>query len=267
MQTRPEHDLDAAGLEWQAPPWPLAMEVSNLLAPGSWTLVGGLMVRLRAHLHQLPPTRVTDDVDGTLHLEAGRTTFGEAARALNSAGFSLLPETEFAYRFFRSAHGYDEVVDVMCSDRISEWKKPRFGGRNLFGIPGATRALRETEIVNLRLADGYTAQFSIPSLRGALVLKGAAYLVDSRDTERHLSDGIMLLACVEDSLAIRPGLSRASRKRIRALLRGIDANREVWFEHDPVVRDLALDTLATLRQQFDPDGTDNSAGPARRPRP
>lgn len=256
------HKLDATGVEWGTPPWPLAIEVAQLLPASSWTLVGGLMVRLRAIISDLPPSRNTTDVDATLHLDTGTTSFGDTAAKLRGAGFILDPSTAFAYRFARSGEVVEDVVDVMCSDVYSRTRSPRFDQRPLFGVAGARRALDQTETVELGCPNGVTTVFSVPSVTGALVLKGAAYLADQRDKGRHLSDGFMLVACVEDPLTVRSSLSARSRKRVRSLLRGIDQNSLLRYEHDPLVRDLAADNLAVLNAQFDIYGDDNSAGPA-----
>lgn len=55
-----------------ASPWPQALELAEHLTPGSWTLVGGLMVQLHALHAGLEPPRTTVDVDVLLHIETRR---------------------------------------------------------------------------------------------------------------------------------------------------------------------------------------------------
>lgn len=246
VTARPLVTFEAASSAWQEPPWPSAFELARLLPPSSWTLVGGLMVKLHAALADLPSSRSTVDVDSTLHLETHAVSFAEAAALLASAGFVLDTTTTYAYRFDR-AH---ERVDIMCSDRHSIWRRPHYGGRPLFGVSGGTRALQQTIDVDMRTRAGDTVRLVIPSVRGALVLKGAAYREDSRDHMRHAEDGLMLLACLEDPSDVLPGLSQRSRGRIRSLLRALDQQAAPWANHDPVVQALAREALGGLRQRL-----------------
>ncbi|WP_448810428.1 hypothetical protein [Agromyces bauzanensis] len=102
--------------------------------------------------------------------------------------------------------------------------------------------------VDVRTAEG-TLRLVIPSVRGALVLKGAAYREDSRDRIRHAEDGVMLLACLEDPRDVLPGLSQRSRGRIRSLLRALEQNAP-WATHEPVVQALARESFGELRQRL-----------------
>jgi hypothetical protein len=133
----------------------------------------------------------------------------------------------------------------MCSDRQAIWRRPRFDGRPLFGIPGGTRALRQTIDVDV-LTGVDTLRLVIPSLRGALVLKGAAYLEDSRDPERHASDAVLLLACIDDATEAWVDLSQQSRRRVRALVTVLSEQRAPWANHNPVVQALGRESLAEL---------------------
>ncbi len=97
----------------------------------------------------------------------------------------------------------------------------------------------------------------VPTLRASLVAKGAAYLADSRERNRHLSDFITLLACVEDAAEMREGLSARSRKRVRVALRalGEPSSREVWARAESVTRTLAEEIMHDMNLAFDTTGT------------
>ena len=58
---------------------------------------------------------------------------------------------------------------------------------------------------------------SIPDGLGALVLKGAAYMEDLRDRERHLYDAAVLACAVTDPIGDRARMIGNDRKRIAAL--------------------------------------------------
>lgn len=243
--TFPTVSVDATGPEWDEAPWPSAFGLAELLPRGSWTMVGGLMVRMHAALADLPASRTTVDVDTALHLETNSVTFAQAAAALEAAGYVLDRSTRYAYRFDRG----QERVDVMCSDRHAIWRGPRFEGRPLFGVPGGTRALQQTINMDLR-SSSRVVRIIVPSLRGALVLKGAALLEDSRDRERHAEDGVLLLACAAEPADLVSGLSQRSRRRLRALVRHLTDRATPWTSHDPVVQALARESVRELASRL-----------------
>lgn len=238
---RPLVSIDARSSKWEEPPWPSAFELARLLPRSSWTLVGGLMVKLHAELAELPAPRTTVDVDSALHLETKAITFPQAAALLQAAGFVLDRSSKYAYRFERGG----EQVDLMCSDRQSIFRRPRYGGRPLFGIPGGTRALQQTIDIDVMTAAG-AVRLVVPNVRGALVLKGAAYLADSRGRDRHAEDAVVLLACMDDASAALLGLSQQSRGRLRVLVKVLTEKPSLWANHDAVVQSLARETLDEL---------------------
>ncbi|MGV0737549.1 hypothetical protein ABQF35_11015 [Mycobacterium syngnathidarum] len=82
-------------------------------------------------------------------------------------------------------------------------------------MPGGTSALRKT--VNCHAVVGpETIVLSIPDALGALVLKGAAYLEDARDRQRHLDD-VVLTCTVSNQMRDRERMIGSDSKRIRAL--------------------------------------------------
>jgi hypothetical protein len=199
------------------------------------------MVKLHAELAELPAPRTTIDVDSALHLETHAITFAQAAALLTGAGYALDESTKHAYRFERGA----DQVDIMCSDRQFTWRRPRFGGRPLFGISGGTRALQQTINVDVQ-TNVDTVRLVIPTLRGAFVLKGAAYLEDSRDRGRHAEDAVVLLACMDNVGDAWRDLSQQSRGRVRALVKALTEQIAPWANHDAVVQTLARESLAEL---------------------
>lgn len=197
------------------------------------------MVQVHARIAELPASRATIDVDSLLHLETEATNFKQVEYTLREAGFSLNTDTKFAYKFTR----LDDHVDVMCSDRYAAQHRPVFGRRPLFGVPGGTRALKET--LNVEFFP-QSVTISLPTVRGAFILKAAAYLADHRDTERHLEDCVLLLACLKDPESILEGLSPRSRKRIRAGLRALRQNPRPWINHDEQVQQLARESMEII---------------------
>jgi hypothetical protein len=91
-----------------------------------------------------------------------------------------------------------------------------------------------------------TIRLVIPTLRGAFVLKGAAYLEDSRDRGRHAADAAVLLACMDTANDVWQDLSQQSRRWVRALVKALNEQSTPWTNHDAVVRDLARESLVEL---------------------
>jgi hypothetical protein len=199
------------------------------------------MVQLHAAIATLPAPRITRDVDCALHLETRAVSFPQAAQLLQDAGFRLNTDTRYAYRFDRD----HERIDLMCSDRYGVRRKPRYDGRPLFGIPGGTRALRETINVDAATVSG-GVRLVIPSIKGALVLKGAALQEDSRDRDRHAEDCVLLLACSIEPDELTRNLSPRSRARLRTAVRTLDENRSPWLAHDAMVQALAQEALESV---------------------
>lgn len=60
-----------------------------------------------------------------------------------------------------------------------------------------------------------------PNLLGALVLKAAAYLADSRDRDRHAFDAAFLAGLIDDPRELRGTFKGSDRKLLLALSRVI----------------------------------------------
>lgn len=238
--TRPLVHLDAPLRDWGRP-WPQAFEVARALPPDSWTLVGGLMVQLHARLAGLTPSRPTTDVDAALHLESGVIRYADAAASLRTIGYELDDSPALAYRFQRGDH----TVDLMVADHLGPVRQPRYAGREVFAITGGKQALKRTIDVEVATIDGLV-RLSLPSVHGALVLKGAAYLSDSRDRDRHASDAVVLLACLDQPDVVLENLAGSDRKRLLAIVRALE-RPEAWAGANRDVAALARQSLNDLR--------------------
>lgn len=185
------------------------------------------MVQLHAGL---PLTRATRDVDMVLHIETGAVPFGGVRHELERLGYVLREPMGrgTVHRFARGA-GDAETVDVMVADRLSPNLHPKVLQRNVFAVPGGTSAMRKT--VNCEVAtDEEVVVLSFPDVLGALVLKGAAYLEDSRDRGRHLDDAAVLACAVTDPVGDRARMIGSDRKRIAALWKAIgDLDHRSWI--------------------------------------
>jgi hypothetical protein len=214
-------------------PWPQCIELARKLPAQHWTLVGGLMVQLHSARAGLAVTRPTADVDIVLHLETPATTVPQVTGILQSMGYTLqtsIDSSAPAHRFVRG----EEQVDVMVADQIAPRVPQRLGGHDMFALPAGTQALKRTVYCRLSADDDGDVLISIPNVLGALVLKGAAYREDSRDTRRHLDDAAVLAACVQAPLSTREEMKGSDRSRIIGLHEKLD---DPWHQSWTLLED------------------------------
>lgn len=197
------------------------------------------MVQLHAWHAGVTPPRATTDVDAALHLETGTHTYTDAASRLTDIGFVFDDRPDHAYRFRRG----DDVVDLMEADHLGPAKHARHAGKDVLSLPAGKQALSRTVDVDGE-HDGAPVRLSLPNLLGAIVLKAEAHLSDGRSPDRHLEDGIVLLACVDDVEAITSNVRGSDRTRLRHLAHELDHRTMVWTSVDS-------DTAALARANLD----------------
>lgn len=188
------------------------------------------MVQLHAARAGLALTRPTVDVDMILHIQTGAVTFSSVRDDLEGLGYTLLePMGDGPVHRYARRRTSTETIDVMVPDRLPEGKRPKALRRLVFAVPGGTSALKKTVICEVDDGDGMVT-LSVPDVLGALVLKGAAYMADSRDRVRHLDDAAVLACAVTDPVADRERRIGSDRKRLKALWNQLqDANHRSWI--------------------------------------
>lgn len=221
-------------------PWPQVFEIAHALPSDRWALVGGLMVQAHALAAGIETTRVTLDVDVAVRIEAGAFSYAEAAAALTRLGYTLDDSQRLTYRFRRGS----DVVDLMVPDH--ERPAPRHARRDIMAVPGGRQALDRLLTMHFQVGDS-ESPVPVPTLHGALVLKAAAHIADTRDADRHLLDAITLLACIIDSETILGDLRGSDRKRLNHLIRAIDANPLVMAQAPTDTARLAQRSLDEFR--------------------
>jgi len=234
---RPTIDVPSPLGGWDAP-WPNVAEIEAVLPYEKWTLVGGLMAQLHGVHQGIDALRPTNDVDIVLHVETTRGVATEAARALESIGYSFAPSiddrNDTAHRFTRGDSRVDlvtsapDVVDVLVADHAAPRVIEKLRGKDMIAIEGGTQALRRTVNARLQITPGRTTTVSVPSPFGAVILKAAAYQTDSRDKERHLQDAALLLSVIEDPYAEREQFAGSDRLRLTALARAMPDDARAW---------------------------------------
>ena len=175
------------------------------------------------------------------------TALSQARAALLKVGFELGGDEKHAYRF---QHPDGRKLDLMVADHLPSRMEPRLDRRPAFAVPSGEQAIRRRDTYWLRFASGSVAEVGIPDDLGALVAKGAAWLVDRRDRGRHLDDSAVLFACVRDASELDyESMSKNDRKRIRAVTDELmDPGHVSWSNLDTADRDRGLFTLHVIRQ-------------------
>lgn len=98
----------------------------------------------------------------------------------------------------------------------------------MIAIEGGTQALRRTFNARLDIHPGRTTIVSVPSAFGAVILKAAAYLTDSRDKRRHLQDAALLLAVIEDPYVEREQFAGSDKARLQVLREALPDSAREW---------------------------------------
>jgi hypothetical protein len=233
-------------------PWPNVFEVARVFATTKWTLVGGLMVQAHALAHGVTLTRPTEDLDMLLHVEVVVGVPQQAANALESVlNYRLqepLDRDGPAYRFTRGA----DRIDVMSPDHTRP--APLLRRHPMFAVEGGKQALDRTMTLAIESVPGETIELSVPDELGALVLKGAAYISDTRDRDRHLFDAAALAACITNHATERNRLKGSDNKRLHAITTALaDHRHPAWLSLPEPARVAGHDTLRILTTHLERD--------------
>jgi predicted nucleotidyltransferase len=199
------------------------------------------MTQLHAIHHGVDAVRPTNDVDIALHIETARGTPNTTADALESLGYELKPSIDprnnVGHRFTRGVSRVDvvgghevddDVVDVVIADHPAPRAQERMRRMDMVKVPGGTQALRRTANYRLTFNEAAPVTISVPRPFGALILKTAAYVSDSRDPARHIQDAAVLLACIDDPFAELDQLAGSDRSRLAILDRELTDTHPAW---------------------------------------
>lgn len=196
------------------PAWRSVIELDQAGLSEALTLVGGLMVYAHARAAGLSSPRPTADADVLVDVITARPTLNEVSAGLRLMGFELVTEYATAYRF---RHPDDRIIDMMVADHLPAHVRARLAGRPAFQAPAGQQAINRREVWQLEFSSDLRCRIGVPNVLGALVAKGAAWIADNRNPERHLQDVATLLAAIQDASAIDYTLTASDRRRLRAV--------------------------------------------------
>jgi len=203
------------------------------------------MVQIHTYLAGLAPIRVTTDVDLLLNLMVQGVSVARVAAELSSLGFTPQEPAWPDAPFHRLRRG-DDVIDVLVPDHLPQHVRPRLLRRAVMPIEGGAQALERTMEVDL-VSDGARSTVTIPDLLGALILKAAAAISDTRDPERHERDAAILAALITDHATQRLRLRGSDRRRLLGLaVRLTDPYNPAWLGLPEGMAVRGQDTLRIL---------------------
>ena len=190
-----------------------------------WTLIGGLMVLTHCAEHGVPFNRPTADADIAVSALTHRNALMAVTLRLARLGFrDVTPEPlgggeRPSYRYAAAQVHVDVVVPAKANAQANP--AVTAAGRRGVELPATQQALRRTERVHVRTAEGVRGQVRRPDLLGSIIIKAAASTLDRRNPERHQED----LVTLSDTLAVAGShpryatqMSRRDNKRLREAL-------------------------------------------------
>ncbi len=133
----------------------------------------------------------------------------------------------------------DLVTDLVLAPDHSppNWKPTTLPPLQTLQIAGGNQALQRLRVITVT-KDDRTGDVPVPSVLGSLILKAAAYQVDSRERERHAADAAFLVSLISDPLDLASQLKGSDRKRLHVLNTLIGSrSHPVWASLGAVARD------------------------------
>lgn len=227
-------------------PVKMMLDIAEHVPKASWVLVGGLMVQILAGLSGYS-SRATKDVDMLIDVMASTNNVYEVISSLKKLGFEP-QEPAFKNTAFHRMRKDGFIVDVLIADHLPIRKQnhAKVYRWPLLETPGGAQAIERKMQVDVT-TETRSNTIYIPDLLGALVLKSAAYANDKRDRQRHLDDGALIAALIEDHAAEIKRLHGSDKRRIRTLAKALsDSTNPAWLLLSEEMQIKGKDTLRIL---------------------
>lgn len=182
--------------------WDVILDLADNLPPMSWELVGGQMVMAHGLAAGRTPTRASQDIDVLGNLITSSKALRTAVAAVRELGFEPEPtmDGKRLHRFIRSKD--NQAIDILAPDHSPPgWKTTTVPPLQTIRIAGRNQALQRLRVIAVTKGDR-TTDVPVPRVLGSLILKAAAYQVDSRDRDRHAADAAFLVWLISDPLEL-----------------------------------------------------------------
>lgn len=195
--------------------------LSRSIGSEHWCLVGGLMVLTVGAQHGAGGRRSesTKDGDVVVDLVAAPDMLQRVTSTLMSHGFAIADIVGGSGEHAGDNAArctlvyYNAQIDILCPDGTPETLLDSVEGMRSIAIPGGTRALELSELVDIYFDENEAnAEFRCPTLHGALVTKASA-AVDERtaDQPRHIQNVAFMLTLVQDPTELAAALTNGDR--------------------------------------------------------
>ena len=152
--------------------WDDVLKLADDLPVDSWVLVGGQMVRLHGLVVGRPPVRISQDIDLLANLVSRYDSVRQCVHSVLRLGYIPLEANDrrLLHRFIRPSDR--AVIDILAPDHAPpRWKATTVPPRTTIKIDGGRQALERAVTIDVT-KNGTSRRVPIPSLLGALVLKG-----------------------------------------------------------------------------------------------
>ena len=226
------------------PVWRAIADIAARMRVDEWVLIGGQMVALHGFIAGTSPPRATTDIDIVADVLVRAGALGRCVDVLTSMHLEGKPSITD-----RSLHrfvGERATVDLVVPDHLPKTASTRIRGYQAVPVVGGQRALDRATRVAVNVG-GALVEVVVPDLRGAIVLKARAAVVDWRDNDRHLTDIAFLCGLVLDPLGLSAELDAKERASLRRVDLPDDPRMPPWVRFETAIRLDAVETWRTLR--------------------
>ena len=207
--------------------WQAVIAITRQVPLEQWALIGGQMVTLHSLLASTSPPRLSLDIDLLVHVLAPKGALGKCSQLLREMDFR--PEVDSTGHVYRFRSSNDGVIDLLAPEGVPVARLPLIRGGHTIRVEGGRQALNRIAVVTVNL-EGQRVDVPIPDLLGAVVLKSAAWAVDSRDRVRHSQDAAFLVSLMRDPRSERARLAGSDRRRLHKLDSVLaDPNAREWM--------------------------------------
>lgn len=200
--------------------------ISRMIPQSDWCVIGGLMTYLVLREHSVGLTsRASQTKDADVVVEVAARSGKAVVHGLVTMGFKQLE------RFFDQTEGQARyhmgttLIDVLAPDDANEADLLLSEDTVTLAAPGGRRALEvATPVTILYRSDGL-AEFRVPTIGHAVVIKAAAVL-DQRTAEqgRHLNDVVEMLGALDDPTIWGAAMTEYDRDLLQRISPQVEAS-------------------------------------------
>ncbi len=201
--------------------------------PGDWCIIGGQMVWLLAHEHDVEPIRATEDIDVVIDIRADQQLIMRVCAWLEARGFRLdgISADSIGHRYVSTTYdGLGKVAfDILAPENVGERADLTTSPpARTVSAPGTRDALDAAEPLEILLGArrGHVLR---PTLISAILAKAGATRIPVRaNPERDWTDLAFLLTLIPDPVSAAAQLSNSQRRKLRTVNELLSEDHPAW---------------------------------------